>query len=504
MNVHDGKMTRRQLIKLMGMGVVGANLAACAPVAAPQANQQPAAGAAKAAKEIQFDAGGYTPSQYIGRNLQEGEPERKAFDLVVNAYREAHSDVKITFLPTPMGDRRETMITQLTGGTAPDIMWTQPDWVNEDLGKEWWLNLDPYMELPNPYVKGDNPGSGRWHDEFYPSVDFWRAPDGHLYMLLGDQTQVGIYYNKNLFKEAGVAEIPPKDWEGLMAYGEALKKATKPGFAWCGGGRGVLDQLTWVSGWLAKYFFWNDIKTYDTNHNGWADKWEMAQAIKDGTYSAKMQEQVERLRTMKRMAAYWQEGALGMDWEATHRLFLSGSAGMEITGVWMLANFLKDPERKFDLGWFYFPAVNKGTSNVVPDNVPLTNVASGYGSFQFALTATAKKRGTNDSCADFLMFATTPENIGKIVNEVPSTIPNVKGAPLHPLTKEMGFADSITYPPSSFQEDDSLLDFEYGMNFAAVVAPYCVGQMEEGDMLNQLQGYMDAAAGRVLASKPKS
>jgi raffinose/stachyose/melibiose transport system substrate-binding protein len=501
MNGHRPKLSRRQLLKVMGTSAVGVGLAACVPTTAPPASEQPAVG--KQAQEIQFDAGGYTPSQYIGRNLQEGEPERQAFDIVAAAYREAHPDVQITFLPYPMGDRRETMITMLTGGTAPDLMWTQPDWVNEDLGKEWWLNLDPYLDLPNPYVKGDNPGSGSWHDSFYPSVDFWRAPDGHLYMLLGDQTQVGIYYNKDLFKEAGIAEIPPSNWEGLMAYGEALKAVEKPGFAWCGGGRGVLDQLTWVSGWLAKYFFWDYMSTYDTDDSGWADKWEIAQAIKDGTYSAQMTEQVERLRTMKRMATYWQEGALGMDWEATHRLFLSGGAGMEVTGVWMLQNFLNDPERKFELGWFYFPTVDKLTSNAVPDDVPLTSVASGYGSFQYALTAMAKNRGTNDVAADFLMFATTPENIGLLVNEVPSTIPNVKGAALHPLTEEMGFADSITYPPSSFQEDDSLLDFEYGMNFASVVAPYCVEQLGEADMLNQLQGYMDVAAERVLAIKAK-
>jgi ABC-type glycerol-3-phosphate transport system substrate-binding protein len=203
------------------------------------------------------------------------------------------------------------------------------------------------------------------------------------------------------------------------------------------------------------------------------------------------------------MAAYWQEGALGVDWEAVHRLFLTGGAGMEITGVWMLGNFLKDPNRKFDLGWFYFPTLNKKTSSLIPDNVPLTNLACGYGSFQFALTATSLKKGTNNTCADFLMFATTPENAGKIVNEVPSTIPNVKGATLHPLTVEMGFAESITYPPSAFQEDDSLLDFEYGMNFASVVCPYCVGQLDEEQMLDQLQGYMNAAADRVLATRPK-
>jgi ABC-type glycerol-3-phosphate transport system substrate-binding protein len=185
-----------------------------------------------------------------------------------------------------------------------------------------------------------------------------------------------------------------------------------------------------------------------------------------------------------------------------HRLFLTGGAGMEITGVWMLANFLKDPERKFELGWFYFPEVTKVTSSLIPDGVPMTNLACGYGSFQFALTNTALAKNSADSCADFLMFSTTPENIGKIVNEVPSTIPNVVGSTLNPLTVQMGFADSIKYPPSVFQEDDSLLDYEYGMNFSSVVGPYCVGQLDEAAMLEQLQGYMNAAADRVLATRP--
>ena len=502
MSTFGRQTSRREFLKLVGVGAAGAALAACAPVATPPAAPGAAPQPAEAVVEIEFDAGGYTPSKYIGRDLEEGEPAREAFDVVANAYMEAHPNVKIKFLPYPMGDRREMMITMLTGGTAPDMMWTQPDWVNEDLGKGWWLNLDPFLDMPNPYVPADSPGSTRWHDLFYPSVDFWRAPDGHLYMLLGDQTQVGFYFNKEIFDKAGITE-KPKTWVEMIRACEAIKQLGFPGFAWCGGGRGVLDQLTWVSGWLAKYFFWNYVKTYDTNANGWPDKWEMAEAVKNGTYSAHMPEQVARLRTLQNMAVYWQEGALGMDWEATHRLFLSGGAGIEITGVWMLGTFLKDPERKFDLGWFYFPAVTKETSPLVPDGVPLTNLAAGYGSFQFALTSTALKKNTANACADFMMFATAPENIGKIVNEVPSTIPNVKGAPLHPLTEEMGFAESISYPPSVFQEDDSLFDFEYGMNFASVVAPYCVGQMNEDDMLNQLQAYMDAAADRVLAIKAK-
>jgi len=522
------RVSRRSFLQLLGTSTAVTVLAACAPkpTAAPaeqpaeeptekpaeaqveEPTEQPAEQpAAPEAVAIKFDAGGYVPSKYIGRDLEEGEPAREAFDIVANAYMADHPEVSIEFMPAPMSGRRETMTMQLTGGTAPDIMWTQPDWVNEDLGKGWWLNLDPYLDLPNNYCPAGHPGRQSWHEAFYPSVDFWRAPDGHLYMLLGDQTQVGIYYNKDLFAQAGIDEAAdafPDDWEEMMAYGEALKGIDFPGFAWCGGGAGVLDQLTWVSGWLSKYFFWDMISTYDKNNDGMPDKWEIAEAIQEGTYSATMEQQVERLRTMKRLGAYWQEGALGMDWEATHRLFLTGGAGMEVTGVWMLKQFLDDPDRDFELGWFYFPRLTKSTSAMVDPDSPMTNLACGYGSFQYALTSTAVSRGTSDVCADFLMYSTTPDNIGLIVNEVPSTIPNVKDAKLNPLTVEYGFADSVSYPPSSFQEDDSLLDYEYGVNFANVVGPYCVGQLDEQDMLDQLQGYMDAAAERVLAIRDEN
>jgi hypothetical protein len=103
-----------------------------------------------------------------------------------------------------------------------------------------------------------------------------------------------------------------------------------------------------------------------------------------------------------------------------------------------------------------------------------------------------------------LKFSTTPENITTIVAERPSTIPNVKGGKAHPLTEEMGFAETVAYPPSTFQEDDSMLDFEFGMNFTSVVVPYCVGQMSEEEMLPQLQAYLEAAAERVQAIRTEA
>ncbi len=133
----------------------------------------------------------------------------------------------------------------------------------------------------------------------------------------------------------------------------------------------------------------------------------------------------------------------------------------------------------------------------------MTNVASGYGSFQYAPTATALNNGTEDACADFLMFSTTPENITTIVSETPSTIPNViggKGA--HEITQSMGFAETVEYPASSFQEDDSLLDFEYGMNFISVVLPYAVGHWAKRTCWRSFRAKAEAAAARMDAIRP--
>jgi raffinose/stachyose/melibiose transport system substrate-binding protein len=494
-------LSRRRLLQLLGTTAAGMTLAACVP-AAPQGGQGAEEAPSQAATIIKFDAGSLTPSKFTGQQLAEGAPDLVGFELIAAAYKEIKPDVTIEFQAIPMGNRREAAVTMLSGGTAPDISWAQPDWVNEDLGKGWWLDLDPFLETPNEYAPEGHEGRESWHASFYPSVDFWRAPDGHLYMLLGDQTAVGTYYNKDLFQEAGITASKPADWAELMTFCAQLQEIGYPGFSWVASGEPAMHQITWVSGWLSKYFYWSKIPLYDQDDNGWPDKWEMADAVQAGDYSAAMDEQVARLRTLKDLAQYWQEGAMGMENEAAYRHFLAGNGAMLITTLGQLTRFLNDPERKFELGWFYFPPVTAATWSGIAADVPMTNVASGYGAFQYSLTSTALANNTVETSADFLKFATTPENITTIVSERPSTIPNIKGGAAHPMTEELGFSEVVAYPASTFQEDDSMLDFEFGMNFTSVVVPYCVGQMAEEEMLPQLQAYLETAAERVQAIRP--
>jgi ABC-type glycerol-3-phosphate transport system substrate-binding protein len=68
-----------------------------------------------------------------------------------------------------------------------------------------------YHEKPNPYITSGQPGSKRWRDLFLPGIDFWRAPNNDLYLILADQIQVCIYYNKEIFKKVGL-DGAPKTW----------------------------------------------------------------------------------------------------------------------------------------------------------------------------------------------------------------------------------------------------------------------------------------------------
>src|SRR3712207_5635756 len=93
-------------------------------------------------------AAGYTPSELLpttGENQNALQIE--GIGPIVAAYEELHPNVDIQLVVHPFDDEvRRWMITQLTGGTAPDIMWTQPDWAAEDYRKDWWVPLDDYLQ----------------------------------------------------------------------------------------------------------------------------------------------------------------------------------------------------------------------------------------------------------------------------------------------------------------------------------------------------------------------
>lgn len=433
-----------------------------------------------------FVGGNYTPSRLMPGTAVR---EIKGFDPIIEEYQKLHPDVKISYIKQPMGEIRTWLVTQLVGGTAPDITWTQPDYVNEDIGKGWWLNLDPYLEKPNPYVEGNE----RWYDIFYPDpLEVWRAADGHLYMILGDQVQVGFYYNKDIFEEYGLSV--PQNWASLMDIAKKLQDDNITAFSMeCAD----LHQITWISGWLLNFYFWPEIDKYDKDGNQWISKVEIAEAIKQGTFAYDNERGIARLEALKEMYDYAQRGFAAADENLARRIFLTQQAAMFVHGSWWLADLYSDPLREFDCGVFYFPVLDSKTSPLIPDGIPLFNKSAGYGSFQLSVTNSAIRDDKVDLAIDFLMFATAPQNAGLVIEEGGTALPIIKGCTANPLLEP--FAETVSYPASPLQEDDSLLDNEFGEKFLSVSTLFLTDSISVEEGAKRLQKYAEEAADRVLA-----
>jgi multiple sugar transport system substrate-binding protein len=147
-------------------------------------------------------------------------------EAVLQAYQQ-QTGRAVENVPNPgTGTEYETKVrTMLAGGTAPDIMRVNDDFVR------YYAVKDQVRDL-NPYLKRDNIKA----EDYYAAIyDFAKQPDGkYAAWSIGNQPRL-IFYNVNLFKEAGVP-LPPKDWtrQGWTwnDFLETARKLTKGDQQW--------------------------------------------------------------------------------------------------------------------------------------------------------------------------------------------------------------------------------------------------------------------------------
>jgi ABC-type glycerol-3-phosphate transport system substrate-binding protein len=108
--------------------------------------------------------------------------------------------------------------TQLVAGTAPDVVDLQGElWV------EWALNgalldLTPYVQKEPDFVKLYNP-------DYFSSYVY----DKKNYLVPFYVSKTLLYYNKLMFKEAGLS-APPRNFDEIISFSQAMAKGEKTGF----------------------------------------------------------------------------------------------------------------------------------------------------------------------------------------------------------------------------------------------------------------------------------
>lgn len=137
------------------------------------------------------------------------ESENERLQTVVDAFNEEHPDMQVALNLVPSYD--EKLQASLSGGAPPDAFYIDsfklPDFAAAGA-------LAPIGdELSNP-------------DDFYPALRNAFTYEGTFYCPPKDFSTLGLFYNKDMFEQAGIEE-PTADWtwDDLQAAAEAITAA---------------------------------------------------------------------------------------------------------------------------------------------------------------------------------------------------------------------------------------------------------------------------------------
>jgi multiple sugar transport system substrate-binding protein len=231
-------VSRRRFVSLAAAGMAGIALAACRgsgagtqsagggqPTSAGQPAGQPTSAATGAQAPAQ--AGGAVTNIKWSTWGNPGEIDR--FKAFTEDFNKRTPNVKAELVPIPTDGYAAKMLTQLSGGTAPDVFYSG----DGDIGK--LIDSKLLTDLTEK-LKGDKSKSKP--EDFFEGL--WgaaKAPDGKIYGVTVDCNPMVLWYNKKLLQDAGITQMPADlakagqwDWKAFGAILDQVVAKGKRGY----------------------------------------------------------------------------------------------------------------------------------------------------------------------------------------------------------------------------------------------------------------------------------
>lgn len=244
-----------------------------------------------------------------------------------------HPNVEVTLEPVPYEQYVTKAQTQMAGGNAPDILWWDAFAAEPLMAKGALKPLDDYMDRYDV----------RRTDFLGPLLDAFTY-QGKVYGIPKDFSSLALFYNKRLFREAGVPL--PTDawtWDDLTRASRAIQSALGP--------KGVtalalsLDPARWLP--------------FVYQNGGAFFSEDRSKVVIDSPAAV---EAVEFYARLKHEGLAGLPSDLGGGWEGG--TFSLEKAAMTISGPW-LVDFLDKEAPNVDYGVVRLPAGPEGRANML-------------------------------------------------------------------------------------------------------------------------------------------
>lgn len=409
-----------------------------------------------------------------------GEPNKVSAELA-DAWHATRNGPRIRYQPLIQtgASEGEWLKTQLLGGVAPEIIHMNAEIAWPDVGKGWYVPLDPFLERPNPYVEGNK----RWLDLFSNQalVNAKRAPDGQLYCIPLDIVETGIYYNKDLLAQAGITAFPEtwREMEEVLGRFKAMNliPMTSGGNLGSDWGQDIIFEMLYhdilpeldlapsrpdAEGYLGHYL----------------EPREAGFLFTKGFFSTRDPRWREMNRLLLEWRGYWARELKNSD---PIRLFLTGRLATLWDGSWFIRRLATDPYVDFEWGVAYIPTITQETSPYA-SGTPATVI--GGAAIQLHVTNSAVLNDNLEDCIDYLMYLTAPQNIERLASESLVYIPNIRGAEMDPRLEPFNEIFQRRYCSIKWLES---FDGEYKKYWRRMLDYYLNGGVELDEFLVMLE-----------------
>lgn len=261
------------------------------------------------------------------------DPKNKIMKKLVAQYETEHSNIKIELDSLNTDQQKLKLKTQAASKEVPDITVVNPA-----------AQMKPFVEAKLFAPLNDMLDQNGLRGTFQEGLLDWYSFDGNTYALPDGNNIAVVYYNKELFEQAGVTV--PTTFEEMLEVVKTLKA------------KGITPMaLGEKDSWTGSFLFMNMLLR--TNGPGFLqDVIDKKKTFEDPAFL----EAVDAFQSLVAAGAF-QEGATSFDYNAGENLFKTGKSAMYFMGSWATGG-IETSSVDGKVGVFKFPTIGgKGDPN---------------------------------------------------------------------------------------------------------------------------------------------
>lgn len=262
-------------------------------------------------------------------------PSYKMTHAIVEEYQKANPNVKIELDTLNTDQQKMKLKTQAASKEVPDITIVNPA-----------AQMKPFVDAKLLAPLNDVIDKNGLKDTYQSGLLDYYSFDGNVYALPDGNNIEVVYYNKELFKQAGIDKVPTT-FEEMLADVKALKA------------KGITPiAIGEKDSWTGSFLFMNILLRTNGGPGFLKDVVDGKKKFDDPAFKLA----VDRFQDLVQAGAF-PDGATSIDANAGGNIFKSGKAAMWVIGTWE-TGAIDASSVAGKVGAFQFPTVDgKGNLN---------------------------------------------------------------------------------------------------------------------------------------------